>query len=156
MDESVQGWDIELKKLQTLHNWQKTGHFLNWFQNIFWNYSYAKWYILIWITVLYLLFSLLNFFIYPSLLRVYFNPKLGINLFTSSSESVESLIRTLQKDASLRLRYVLHYTGVIFFGLKLEHSDMSFKKLRWVIILYLQFVIGLLLLGFALNFVLSK
>ena len=52
---------------------------------------------------------------------------------------------------------MFYYTaGMIFFGIKLEHTNMSFQNLRWVIILYFEFVTGIILLGFALNFVVSN
>jgi hypothetical protein len=100
---------------------------------------------------------LLNFFIYPALIRVYFNPKLGLKLIAKPLiQDAEAVIEVLKKSPATRLRYMLHYTGMIFFGIKLEHTDMSFKSLRWVAILYFQFVTGIILLGFALNFVVSK
>ncbi len=156
MDESLDGWSIELKKIQNLRNFPRIGHYLNWFQNTFWGYGFSKWYILLWIIGVFLLFLSLNFLIYPQLLRVYFNPKLGTNLFPVVPTSVDALISSLKTSYSVRFRYILHFTGVLFFGLKLEHSDISFKHLRWVFILYFQFVTGIVLLGFALNFILSK
>jgi hypothetical protein len=157
MDESVIGWSTELKKIENLHNFPTIGYFLNWFQGIFWNYGYTKSLILLWILGAFLLFNLLNFFIYPELIRVYFNPKLGLKLIAKPlTQDAEAVIEILKKSPATRLRYMLHYTGMIFFGIKLEHTDMSFKNLRWVAILYLQFVTGIILLGFALNFVVSK
>jgi hypothetical protein len=102
-------------------------------------------------------FFLINFFIYPHLFRVYFNPKLGSNLFPSTPpDSVEKLIVELKKNRATRFRYLLHYTGVIFFALKLEHTDVSFKYLGWVAVVYFQFVTGIVLLGFVINFILGK
>lgn len=157
MDESVIGWSIELKKAENEHNFPIVGPFLNFFQRIFWNYGYTKSLILLWILGVFLLFNLLNFFIYPQLFRVYFNPKLGFKIIPKYLiQNVEDVIETLKKSPFIRLRYMLHYTGMIFFGIKLEHTEMSFKNLRWVVILYFQFVTGIILLGFALNFVVSK
>jgi Pentapeptide repeats (9 copies) len=157
MDESIEGWSIELKKAQNLHYFPRIGWFLNWFQNVFWGFGFSKWYILIWIFSLFTLFFLVNLFIYPQLFRVYFNPKLGLNLFPSTPpDTAENLIVALRKNSAIRFRYLLHYTGVIFFALKLEHADVSFKHLRWVAVVYFQFVTGIVLLGFAINFILSK
>lgn len=166
MEESIEGWSIELKKIQNLRTGEFTlwsshftfaGKFYNWFQKIFWNFGFTKSYILRWIFILFVLFYLINLFIYPYLLRVYFNPKLGSNLFPSTPpDSAENLILALKKSRAIRFRYLLHYTGVIFFALKLEHTDVSFKHLRWVVVVYFQFVIGIVLLGFAINFILSK
>jgi hypothetical protein len=149
MDESVMGWSIELKKIENIHNFPKIGFCLN--------YGYTKSLILFWILGVFLLFNILNFFIYPQLISVYFNPKLGLKLIAKPlTQDAEAVIGVLKKSPATRLRYMLHYTGMIFFGIKLEHTDMSFKNLRWVAILYLQFVTGIILLGFALNFVVSK
>jgi hypothetical protein len=157
MDESVIGWSTELKKIENLHNFPTIGHFLNWFQRIFWNYGFTKSLILVWILGVFLLFNLLNFFIYPQLINVYFNPKLGLKLIPKPlSQDAEAVIGILKKSPRTRIRYMLHYTGMIFFGIKLEHTDMSFKNLRWVFLLYFQFITGIILLGFALNFVISK
>ncbi len=165
MDESVEGWSIELQKTQNIHNKAFTflglhftfwGYVWNAIQSIFWNYGYSKGYIFFWIMGTFLIFTLLNYtFWYPKLLGVYYNPKLGTNLFTNLPNSAEELITSLKKNKAIRWRYMLHFTGVIFFGLKLEHSDMSFKHLRWVMLLYFEFIIGIILLGFALNFVLK-
>jgi uncharacterized protein YjbI with pentapeptide repeats len=157
MDDSVIGWSTELKKIENLHNFPKIGSFLNWFQGIFWNYGFTKSLILLWILGAFLLFNLLNFFIYAKLINVYFNPKLGLKLIPKPLVQDEgAVIGILKKNRFTRLRYMLHYTGMIFFGIKLEHTDMSFKHLGWVFLLYFEFVIGIVLLGFALNFVVSK
>ena len=157
MDESVIGWSTELKKIENLHNFPKIGSFLNWFQGIFWNYGFTKSLILLWILGVFLFFNIINFFIYPQLINVYFNPKLGLKLIAKPLvQDEQAVIEILKKNRYTRLRYMLHYTGMIFFGIKLEHTDMSFKHLGWVALLYFEFVIGIVLLGFALNFVVSK
>jgi hypothetical protein len=66
MDESVEGWSIELKKIQnqrtgefTLWGYHFTfaGKFYNWFQKTFWNFGFTKSYILCWVFILFILFS---------------------------------------------------------------------------------------------------
>jgi hypothetical protein len=157
MDESVIGWSIELKKVDNKHSFPILGDFLNWFQAIFWNYGFTKSLILLWILGVFLFFNIINFFIYPQLINVYFNPKLGLKLIAKPLiQDEQAVIGILKKNRYTRLRYMLHYTGMIFFGIKLEHTDMSFKHLGWVALLYFEFVTGIVLLGFALNFVVSK
>jgi hypothetical protein len=121
-------------------------------QKHWWNYGYNKELIFLWSFIFLLFFSFANLWLYPKLMdRVY---------------SIEFLEKIDQSKGIGKTKWILHflqtitYTFIIFFGFKMDLE--KFKKAAVsqhpILFVYLMsiYVIGLVCLGFIVNFIIGK
>ena len=154
--ESAKGFDMEFQKLKMIHDFPISGKLLVWINKYWWNFGYEKWRILfIFLPLFYIFFCVINFLNLDSLIKkVYFNADLGKNLH--NAQTVEELITTFKSNKWAKFKYILQYTGTIYFGLKVNHEALNFDKLGWIFYYYLVYLIGIFHVAFSLNYVLSK
>lgn len=156
--ESAREWDIGLRKFQTGKKWGWAAAILHNFNKIWWNYGYDKWRILfIFLPVLYIFFSMVNFFLLPRMLRyLYFDPSLEEKSIGGNAVDVEGLLEYFRGNPYFRFKYTLHYTGLIYFGFKIKHEGLTFRRLWLVFYFYFIYLCGLLHIAFSINFIFSK
>ena len=121
-------------------------------QKHWWNYGYNKELIFLWSFVFLLFFSLANLWLYPKLMeRVY------------TIEFLEKIDQSKNAGKKKWIPYTLQtitYTFIIFFGLKMDLE--KFKKAAVsqhpVLFVYLMsiYVLGLVCLGFIVNFIIAR
>ena len=158
MMESVQGWSIAYQKFQNEHEFGSIGILFNWLNETWWNFGYAKWRILyLWTPFFFIVFCLINYLTLESQLRrLYFDPTIGQNYRDTKLENPTEMIDYFAKDRWEKLAYTLHYTGVIFFGIKVKHEALNFRSFGWVLYFYLVFIVGILHLAFSFNYIVSR
>jgi len=149
LDKYSKNGEIENYKLVDIdyHNFQ--GGFFNFFSKYWWNYGYSKWLIFIWCLFFIGVFSLINYLLIPKIYYTY--PLLHINNYH------HWVIRhqTFSKKNKKNLRYFtcLIYTCILFFGIKLDLSNLKFYKLSIAIFILFQFTIGLICTGFIIHLI---
>lgn len=151
MTESVQGWTIEFKELKNIHYYSETwGTALNWLHNIWWGFGYERQRIIYCAISLFFIFSLLNILLMPNLLRkTYYDAEISKNFLPADTNNAEKLIdHLLNESKGYRIfinvfTYSLHYTGIIFFGLKVKHEALN-TKTPWVLYFYFVYIIGII------------
>jgi hypothetical protein len=141
-DDSYKKLDIEFK------NWQSSNDWWDIISRYWWLYGYQKWRILLWSLGLLLAFSLWNAFIYDKMLATYKLTYLNPENFGVSKYPV---VKALQKYMLSML-----FTGVIFFRLTLDFSNIDFKKRRLLFLLFFEYGVGLLCTGYLINWILAK
>ncbi|SHM14477.1 hypothetical protein [Mucilaginibacter sp. OK098] len=149
LDKYAKNGETENYKLVDIdyHNFQ--GGFFSFFSKYWWNYGYSKWLIFIWCLFFIGVFSLINYLLLPKIYYTY--PLLHINNYH------HWVIRhqTFSKKNKKNLRYFtcLIYTCILFFGIKLELSNLKFYKLSIAIFILFQFTIGLICTGFIIHLI---
>jgi hypothetical protein len=146
---------------------------LNCFLKNWWNYGYNKEYVLTWSLFIFVLFYLLNIFLFNHLQKNVFEIDFAFYNKSNSGESVQNISssgfskahqRTLTvkrkalitlNNLAIRVINPLIYTGVIFFGLTI--SLEKFKKFSgWAIYIWLIYLIGLFCLAYIINIIIVK
>jgi hypothetical protein len=134
--------DIEYKDWQSRHN-------LNmWISNWWWKYGYEKWRVIFVSLILLLLFSAVNKRIYNQLMETYKVESLDWNNFTFSKRR---MIRELKK-----FQLSFFYTSFIFFKLGLDFKLIKFQNTWYVMLLFFEYLLGLLCTAYLINWILGK
>ena len=149
MKDSAEGWDIYLRKMQTINSWGwRTGTFFNTINRYWWNFGYEKRYILwYWLPGLFTIFCLINFFRRKSFVHFYKDDELGEN-------HGPHLSYDLQKSKP-SFTYIFFLTAILYFGLKIRHSAVDYSKTGWVFYLYFMYLVGSIHLAFAFSYILN-
>lgn len=122
-----------------------------WIKRIWWNFGHDKWLILINITILVLIFTSINFLrLKPLIQNVYPIEGIKKRLPTSINESISPALKW-----STRLNLAFYYTVILFFGLKLDVSKLSFEKPRWLLYIFSIYVTGIVATAFLINWILK-
>ena len=168
--ESYKLLDIEY---QDFINKQNKNITLNWFLKHWWNYGYNKEYVLIWSFCIFILFYLLNIFLFNHLQKNVFEVDFAFYPRTVSGEierKTDSRDFSKPKQVFLAVNFrvlkafnaftvslinPLIYTGVIFFGVTI--SLEKFKKFSgWAIYIWLIYLVGLFCLAYIFNIIIVK
>ena len=135
-------------KLNPNHGWsERQGSLLLNFLNEWWHdYGYRKGRIWRHTAMFLMVFTLLNWLLLPYLInKVY---------------EIEQIKVTLPEDIKLFKfkRFVLSffYTAIIFFGLKVSIEQFNFDRHWGVTYIFLQYIIGLICVGYLVNFIISS
>ena len=141
-DDSFRKLDIEFK------DWQSHSDFLLSLSSLWWKYGYEKYRILLWSIMFFLFFSLVNSLIYQRLMNTYTIEELKPENYEHSSFLVPRLFQ----------RYAISclYTSFIFFKLSLDFEKLKVKNWSLLILLLLEYSIGLFCTGYLLNWILGK
>jgi len=139
--ESYKLLDIEYRNYKAAHGtrWDK---FSNWVNLVWWNYGYAKLRILLWALGFLLLFWILNSLLWTKLQQLYPMPlkfDLGDKLETPVMYNLRKLI------------LIFFYTAFIFFSVKIEFNQLTYRKIAITLYFFTQFLIGLICLFFIVN-----
>ncbi len=147
--ESAKLLDIDYKKLRYANSNVFVRYIEGILDRIWWNYGYNKECILAWTLGLFLLFSFRNCRYYPALYDIFKIKSIGC---LSEKE--------LHGRWWLRLYQSTVYTAVVFFGLKFDLTKIQEDRIWQHPILFLsligEYVVGLVCVGFLVNFVLSR
>ena len=110
---------------------------INWLQKRWWDYGYNKWLIFRGTGILLLLFTIVNWC-----------------WFRSMNEKVYMIDEVYKpEEQGLKLLDAFFYTSLIFFGIKLSIKDIRFQNYGGTIYLFVQYVCGVICLGFIVNFI---
>jgi len=168
--ESYKLLDIEYQDFINRQNKDVT---LNWFLKNWWNYGYNKEYVLIWSFCIFILFFLVNIFLFDHLQKNVFEVDFAFYNKSASAEIVRQINSgKLTKPGQIILAarhityktfntFAIHiinpliYTGVVFFGLTI--SLEKFKKFSgWALYIWLIYIIGLFCLAYIINIIIVK
>jgi hypothetical protein len=140
--ESYRKLSIEYK------DWQAKSDRLLWVSGWWWGYGYRKWQVLLWTIGFLLGFSLINVFIYRNMYATYEIKELKATDYVYSKFPVFEWIQ----------RYWLSiiYTGFIFFKLSINTDNIKIKKWSLLLLLFVEYLIGLLCAAYLINWVVTK
>lgn len=110
-----------------------------------WDFGYAKHYVFYWIFAFVFSFTAINFFIFPFLQ----NHVYRVN-------NIETNFRSKRWNLPLRLYYSLVYTSVLFFSLSVKLDNLKYKHPASVAYIFLIYILGIICLAYAANFVITK
>jgi hypothetical protein len=144
--EDVKEVDILLKDVQI-----KRGDFTLWLQKHLWLYGYDKALAIKWFFYSFMLFFVINLFLFKTLITKVYKIE---NLHKEFSNNVIKL------KVSVRLlkyvSFVFIYSSLIYFGIKMNIENFTFKKIFLTFYLYFFYLLGLFFLFYVLGFLLSK
>ncbi|RYC70020.1 pentapeptide repeat-containing protein [Spirosoma sordidisoli] len=153
MTKSVQGWDIEYRKMQNEYKFGWLSLFINYFNEWWWNFGYDRWRILvIWLPFFFLSFLTYNYWHIERLRsKMYQDSELGIHFKDQAGNSPRPVFKNWRK----RFSFVFFYTAVIYFGFKIRHESVNYNYTRGLLYLYLMYAIGTIHMAFAFSYILS-
>jgi hypothetical protein len=141
-DDQFSRLDIELK------NWRAKNNFLLWIDKIWWLYGYEKWRVVPNSFFIILFFSVVNFFLFRSLIDTY--------AISDIKESYDAIGVSFPYNLLRRFQLVLFYTCIIFFKISWDINKLKFGKTLVVTTLFFEYAIGLVCTGFILNLIAGK
>jgi len=146
-------YEVQDKRFQSLkllydHHW-----FLNWLSKAWWDYGYDKGRIFLWSLGLFTFFFICNICSLNQLRLVYFPEKFLI----------KEALRLQQKENSQKLKAffiqipgTFLYTTYIFWGLKLDLKKVEIKNWWAILLILVQYVLGVVCVAYLANYVISK
>ncbi|HWK03784.1 MAG TPA: hypothetical protein VNS58_09135 [Puia sp.] len=141
-ESSYEQLDIEYK------NWQAGHQKILYIPMVWWNFGYAKHWILYYSLGFWLIFSIFNYRKYRMLQLVFPIEKLAV---ASTSEGYNFMGFRTKKYIK-----VLLYTGLIFFKLNIDFKNINFRFLQYAVFVLVQYSIGLVCTGFLVNWILKS
>lgn len=125
----------------------RPAHLWDTIQKTWWGYGYKKTNVLYWSLTIIFVFSIYNFYHYGQLLSV-------LNIENLNPSNIpESISRNKRK--ALTYWYCLIYTSFLFFKIGFEFKALNFRK-RLVLILLMQYFVGLICSAFIVNLIFSR
>ncbi len=109
----------------------KSAHFIN---KVWWYYGYKKWYVLLWTLAFIVLFFIINMIWWKNVHLTY-----AIVPFTGTSARKSRFIP------------ILLYTLFVFFSLKIDFAKLKFSKSSFILLFFLEYLIGLICIFFIFN-----
>jgi Pentapeptide repeats (9 copies) len=144
--DNFQEFDIELQKLQINHSWTTIGPCLIWLSEYWWNFGYNKNKIYRNTLIAFGISAVLFFLFFPYFIKVYHPTQLNLKE-----------LNILNLKLNERFKTALFYTSMIFFSLKMEHSEINYNKYPWgTLFIYLIFSIGVIHLAYLAGAILNK
>ena len=119
-------------------------------QQLWWNYGYWKWLVIVWAVGFIILFSTFNYFRLNDLNKNVY-PIEGIPLFPTLG-----VLPFSWRRARNRYWFSMVYTSTIFFRLTLEVKGIQFKRVFAAFYIFIIYLLGILCLAYMANFVLQK
>ena len=139
--ESYESLDIEFNRWKGKYDWTLV------LSDYWWEFGYKKWRILLYTIGFIFIFSLFNYRKFPKLQEVYPVEKLKWNNFSYTRYTLLSFAR--------KFFATLLYTGLIFFRFSIDYKNVTFKPMRYVVIIIFQYTVGLICTGFLINWILK-
>ncbi len=162
--ESYQALDKEYQEFKRTQNpylesiyERYLGYFFNWLNKNWNDYGYAKDRIWRHTTMFLVIFIFLNWSIFSWLvLNVYSIPSIDKAMFRGERYTkMEYYSWPMWTKLLFNFKYAVYYTILIFFGLRMTIENINFRN--WgVVIIFIEYVIGLICLGYLANFVISS
>ncbi len=139
---SAEKWDIDYKKYMNEKEYGGVGNVFNFISENYWNFGYSKSTIFwVWTPVFFLLFFIINYFSIFWAIDLYHIKEIGEDINDTDETNLEDIIK------QNRVRYALIYTGIIYFGLKIDPKGIDVSKgwgIVYPIIVYLIGTINIL------------
>ncbi len=125
---------------------------LNWIDSAWWDYGYNKYYVLRLSLLFTILFFVINFIYFDKLVKIgYVLPK-----FQKANSYLNSKYRNNQLKLILKKTpYVIIYTCMIFWGIRLEREKVGIDNFGIFIYIIVQYVGGLICLAYIANWIIS-
>jgi hypothetical protein len=140
---SVKYLDVAYSRYKYEYKWYGGG-ILNFFDEIWWYYGYERWRCIYWSLFFLLLFYIVNAWNWKEISLVYkIVPVTQPSWFNKSKNLL-----------TYRLRKQIHifiFTALIFFSISFKFNNLSFKKTRWLVWFFVQYLVGLFCLFFIIN-----
>lgn len=158
LTESYEILDVDYREFKYQHKgW--LGHFINLIQRWWWHYGYNGERVFLWSLFLWVFFSIINFARYHKLTAdvygIKFLEDLQEGTSSTSRKSTWSGVRTKAKFFGVRFLQAITYTGIIFFGLKMNLDKFRDGAVRNHPLLFAYLMIiytsGIICLGFIVN-----
>jgi hypothetical protein len=129
------------------------GWILNWIDSVWWDYGYNKYYVLRSAALFTIFFLVINFIYFDKLTKIgYTLPK-----FRKANSSLNSRYGSNQLKLILKkFPYVLIYTCLIFWGIRLEREKVGIDDLGIFFYVIVQYVGGLICLAYIANWIISN
>jgi hypothetical protein len=161
-DNFTQGYqklDRECQEFELVKDNTQFGIIHNFLEKNWWDYGYSKFKVITNSIYLFLFFILINLFLYPSFIKIYFptrfkefeeklSNKYGRYEWASTKNKIKSKID--------RFPAIILYTSYIFWGLKLDVKEIQLKKPLIFLIFMLEYLIGLVCLGYIANYIIAR
>lgn len=123
-------------------------------QRKWWNYGYDKELIVQNTLFFLILFSFINWMFFRHLNENVYKIPYLYSYYESLEEGENFFEKTIYQLRSGY--YSLHYTILIFFGLKLERKEIKYNNILGTLYLFLIYFLGLICTAYLLNLILSK
>gem|GEM_PF-1891167 len=138
--DSYRRLDLELRTYQAKNGgiFDKLFYFIN---RIWWNFGYAKNYILYWTLGFLLLFFLLNILAWSRIQSIY----------SFNDISLQPGVPMNFRHKIQRFALIFFYTSFIFFSVRIDLDKLKFTSMRWVAYFFLQYLVGLICVFFIFN-----
>lgn len=126
------------------------------------NYGHNKEWIWFWTGGLLFLSTLINWLAFPYLIKkVYPVPVIDEAIFDNNPESREQFVGSAILKGKVYLNFqhfifAFYYTCLLFFGLKLTTERVNFKMHLGVILIFTEYLLGLICLGYLANYIISS
>lgn len=144
---SVKYLDVAYSRYKYKYNWYG-GSILNFFDEIWWYYGYERWRCIYWSLFFLFVFYIVNAWNWKEISLVYkIVPVTQLNWFDKS-----------QNLLTYRIKKQIHifiFTSIIFFSISFKFNNLSFKKTRWLVWFFFQYLVGLFCLFFIINAILK-
>ncbi|MEL6556997.1 MAG: pentapeptide repeat-containing protein [Bacteroidota bacterium] len=119
--------------------------------NYYWsNYGYNKEWIWFWTTLFLAVFTLFNWLFFPYLIKKVY----AIDRIKEACP--KKLLKSKKQLNFRRIDLAFLYTAFIFFGFKMSPEQINFKNTRSVTFILFQYIIGLICVGYLINFIISS
>ena len=150
--ESYEILDIEYRRLKARHKGGLSWYVADTFHDWWWNYGYTKERVFLWMLGFWTLFTLLNL--------LFWYRKLSDEVYgVAFLEKIPYTVSRM-KRAAKKVLQVMAYTGIVFFGLKMDVSKFKKGALRqhpWLFTYLMSiYVVGLVCLGFIVNIIFTR
>jgi hypothetical protein len=119
-----------------------------------WDFGYKKWLVFVWIVLFIGLFTIITFFVYPEMRQIYYVDIQPKRTNHEDAAKVEIPYNQLSKLQKLYVSFL--YSAIIFFSLNVKKEEIVWRPKRYVFYLFVMYSLGLICLGYAVNFILQK
>ncbi len=147
----------EFKYTQTPERSKVIGYTLNFLNKHWSDYGYGKARIWLYTFGFFLFFFLINWWFFPKLVEQVY-PIPPINKALLENERLADFHHRKGRYPHFSFRtfsLVIYYTGIVFFGFKMNLEEMNFRKPGWLLLLFLEYLIGLICVAYLANFVIT-
>jgi hypothetical protein len=153
--ESYKYIDIEYQEFRNETNYDSIGKVINFLQKYWWFFGYRKWYILLHFPLFILLFSIVNIFKWESMQYAYNFPNIAMRVI--SYDSSRPFLRYVNGTGWLSNFFVsLVYTTLVFCIIKVDISKLKIDRKGAVSLFFIEYALGLVLLGYVASFIFNK
>jgi len=152
--EDAKMWDIKQResKYLSLSKYSVLSKLSYWVEKYGWNFGYDKFRLVYYSMMLVVIFSLINFRNFNTLINEVYSEGKILNEWTKL-KSKKGLKRAMQLPREFSLVFL--YTSYLFYGFKLDYDQIHYTHLGWVVYILFVYSSGVLFLALILGHVLG-